>query len=226
MPSFVALRVARGEVSIGELARYLLFLAIPLGFLVLAAIMFIQHGSYSILANQISDLGALTKNPSGWYLFSIAMFTGAAVTLPLDALIDKKIKELGIKGGRAVSVLYYLGSIGMAGVGAFPSSWIHATHLASAAVAFGGFAFANFIFFGICFRQKRLRVAWPSVFFIPIAALIITTQAISFGTGVFPADYTFLSFSLWEWTLFFAAIFLIVATSLFLVRASAIQAPN
>lgn len=180
-------------------------------FLALAAITSNTHQPFSILSTQMSQTGSPNANPSGWFFFSIGLWYGGIIMIPLNLYFLRRTKSIGIQGHLFPSIMFILASIGTFMVGLFPTVVSYTMHLVSAVLGLGFYGLGFLIFFFMLLVQDKKSLLLPYAFYLPFVTFLILTQSISLVNNLIPADGTFLSLALWEWSLFFSIVFMVIS---------------
>ena len=175
-------------------------------------------GSYSIFTNFISDLGMPARNPSTWWLFSIAMIWNGIMFYPqYRYMYYHQARDFKIMNIIAVT-LGYVASIGSIIIGLFPQDFSTETsnipHLLGVFIQFGG-VYSSILFnFIIILHKKRKKHSWPrkwSFIFYYIQAyfaVIIYYYNYELHTLFTPFGIPSVLFSVyfWEWIVMFSVI--------------------
>jgi hypothetical protein len=174
------------------------------------------YGDYVLPYDDISFLGNAELNPKGWYFWNLGTLLTGLLLVPLQPYFYRRLRKLHSLWGLLASFFLTLSTVGMVGVGAIPETdSTEAIHELNAALAFVGL-YAGVLFAGIALlRYGHLKLRQSIPFVVcglsgPIGFLI--TQTIRLAPMHFvmtrqsPAGKRqwYLSFSMWEWMLFFS----------------------
>ena len=170
-------QIWKGNVSHQKMAWYVVYVIAIYGtFLVLSGLLYSVQFTFVTVC--VSNLGNPTLNPRGWWLFTVAMVFGAVALIPYFNYI---IREMDVKHHRILypwALLFYLGSIGMAGVGLFNET-MGPIHYVFAIFAFGGLILDMLFSIIIMIYRIVKHYPWPN-----LKSFIITYSSVLFIGGL------------------------------------------
>jgi len=118
-------RIMTGRFGPSELKRYLITEALVFwGLIVLCWVIYPLENHYSIMTHTFSFLGSWEDkhNPSGWWLFSVAMLFWGCANIPITFYVGRRFRPAAPWGARLGTALFLLGSTGVLGVAFFPDA--------------------------------------------------------------------------------------------------------
>lgn len=211
-------RVLRGLMSRREVTLYLgTCIGASMALLAIACGLLAVDDGFSILTTQISHSGSPRSNPRGWPFFVASLcFAGVAV-VPVNLYFRRGLARLGSRVTGFATALVFVGSAGIFLVGLFPASVSYVMHVTAAAMALGGYGF-SFVLQGPVLlknhpglvRSYGILYGW----FVTLVVVGFSVVIYTFAAGIFDAAVgTWMSFSLWEWLLYFALMVMLLATA-------------
>ncbi len=145
-----AMRCLRGDFRPREVPRYLAFISVTFWSIIFAAwVVYPDDRPFCIMIHTFSALGSFNadRNPTGWWLFSIAMLFWGTSAMPVVLYISRRLTAISAWAAVPARVFMLIGCVGMALVGVFPDArgtvigdwqWTH-IHTKVALTAAGGF---------------------------------------------------------------------------------------
>nr|MDO8112123.1 hypothetical protein [Candidatus Sigynarchaeota archaeon] len=138
MDKDLAVSFFKGIFSGKSLRIYLILLGLIFGSTIAGAIALFP--GYAFFDFSISDLGVPLYNPSGWWLFSVAMWSQAVLVIPFFMHVRNIFTKYTPRLARLFRDAVFATSAGMGWLGFFPDApptrgW----HFFAAGITFGGF---------------------------------------------------------------------------------------
>ncbi|NMC07037.1 MAG: DUF998 domain-containing protein [Candidatus Lokiarchaeota archaeon] len=137
-PRHAVMSFFSGNFSARTFRSYLLAIAAIFGGLVFTS--YLLYPGYTFFDYSVSSLGAWHKNPSGWWVFSIAMWAMGIMIVPFFMHVKRVFSRYTPRFARLFEACVLVTAGGMVALGFFPESPGTApVHYVAAAFIFGGF---------------------------------------------------------------------------------------
>jgi hypothetical protein len=183
----------------------------------LVAIAFLLFPNYTFFDYSVSSLGAWHKNPAGWWVFSVAMWSMGIMIIPFFMHVKRAFGKYTPRFARLFQACVFVTAGGMVALGFFPESPGTATiHYVAAGFIFVGFfvdACISWISLGkmaraASTRQRRIAIVFGLASMIAAFWVILLGMAIMYlaSRSVFMSSIYF-----WEWC------YLLVSIGLYLL---------
>jgi hypothetical membrane protein len=194
---------------------YLIMISISIGFF--------PTPGYSLLVNQISDMGGIATNPAAWWVFDVTEVALGLMMIPHFLYLYRRLVSTTKWVSRVALYAGIVGSLGFAFVGLIPQDYPD-PHNAAAYVAFSGFTISAFLVMCIFIIKLVRNAGWPTRkhFWLLYGPLFVTFPLILFMPSLgsiatsWAVDIRWFSWPPWQWTFMFSLMYWMIIIALIL----------
>ncbi len=185
---------------------------------------FFPPPGYSLLVNQISDMGGIATNPAAWWVFTFSDVVLGLVMIPHFLYLYRRLVPTTLWGSRLALYSGIVGCIGFAFVGIIPQDYSD-PHNAAAFFAFGGFTISAFLVMCIFIFRLVRNARWPTrkhfwllygPLFVTFPLILVMPSLGSIATSWAVVDIRWFSWPPWQWTFMFSIMYWMISIAFIL----------